>query len=70
VKYKPSGFTGKDGILKNFIRPFKPQQHEPVKRFETAPGEQLQIDFTVLYPRPHWARIHGATVKALFEATG
>jgi len=42
------GFTGKDGILKNFIRPFKPQQHEPVKRFETAPGEQLQIDFTTI----------------------
>jgi transposase len=42
------GFTGKEGILKNYIRPFKPQQNEPVKRFETAPGQQLQIDFTTI----------------------
>lgn len=42
------GYTGKDGILKNFIRSFKPQQHEPVKRFETEPGQQLQIDFTTI----------------------
>lgn len=42
------GYTGKDGILKNFIRPFKLQQHEPVKRFETEPGQQLQIDFTTI----------------------
>lgn len=42
------GYTGKEGILKNYIRPFKPQQHEPVKRFETAPGQQLQIDFTTI----------------------
>ena len=42
------GFTGKEGILKNYIRPFKPQQNEPVRRFETAPGQQLQIDFTTI----------------------
>ena len=42
------GFTGKEGILKNYIRPFKPQQNDPVKRFETAPGQQLQIDFTTI----------------------
>lgn len=42
------GFAGKEGILKNYIRPFKPQQNEPVKRFETAPGQQLQDDFTTI----------------------
>lgn len=42
------GFTGKEGILKNYIRPFKPQHNEPAKRFETAPGQQLQIDFTTI----------------------
>ena len=30
------------------MRPFKPQQNEPVKHFETAPGQQLQIDFTTI----------------------
>lgn len=42
------GFTGKEGILKNYLRPFKPQQPEPVVRFETPAGQQLQIDFTTI----------------------
>jgi transposase len=42
------GYTGKEGILKNYIRAFKPQEKEPVRRFETPPGKQLQIDFTTI----------------------
>ena len=42
------GFTGKEGIVKNYIRPFKPQQDESITRFETAAGHQLQIDFTTI----------------------
>lgn len=42
------GFIGKVGILKNYLRPFKTPHHEPVVRFETAPGQQLQIDFTTI----------------------
>ncbi|MCH9692349.1 MAG: IS21 family transposase [Gammaproteobacteria bacterium] len=39
-------YQGKPGILKNYIRQFKPQDAEPVVRFETDPGKQLQVDFT------------------------
>lgn len=47
------GYTGKEGILKNYIRPFKPRQDEPVRRFETPPGQQLQIDFTTIHRGRH-----------------
>lgn len=43
------GYTGKEGILKNYIRPFKKQlPPDPVRRFETAPGQQMQVDFTTI----------------------
>lgn len=42
------GYQGKNGILKNYIRQFKPKNDEAIVRFETAPGQQLQIDFTTI----------------------
>lgn len=42
------GYQGKDGILKRYIRQFKPKKDDPVVRFETLPGLQLQVDFTVI----------------------
>jgi transposase len=42
------GYQGKEGILKNYIRPFKIKPDDPVVRFETAPGEQMQADFTTI----------------------
>lgn len=42
------GFTGKEGIVKNYIRQFKPMTKEAVVRFETLPGEQMQVDFTTI----------------------
>lgn len=42
------GYQGKDGILKRYIRQFKPKIDDPVVRFETQPGLQLQVDFTVI----------------------
>lgn len=42
------GYTGQVGILKNHIRPFKLKKNDPVVRFETLPGQQLQVDFTTI----------------------
>ncbi len=42
------GYAGGLTQLKLFINPFKQVQEEPVVRFETAPGEQMQADFTVV----------------------
>jgi transposase len=43
------GYQGKEGIVKNYIRPFKPKSDaEPVVRFETPPGQQMQVDFTTI----------------------
>jgi transposase len=42
------GYSGSGTILKRYIRQFKVTQSEPVVRFETPPGQQLQIDFTTI----------------------
>lgn len=42
------GYQGKEGIVKNYIRQFKPSTQDPVVRFETPPGQQLQADFTTI----------------------
>lgn len=45
---KAQGFTGQEGIVKNYIRQFKPTSQEDVVRFETLPGQQMQVDFTTI----------------------
>lgn len=40
------GYTGGYSILKDFLFPFKSRPSEAVVRFETDPGEQMQVDFT------------------------
>ena len=42
------GYAGGLTQLKAFIAPMKAAPAEPVVRFETAPGEQMQVDFTVI----------------------
>jgi transposase len=42
------GYDGGISQLKEFLRPFKQGCPDPVVRFETAPGQQLQADFTVI----------------------
>ena len=42
------GYAGGLTQLKMFINPLKLVEHEPVVRFETPPGEQMQADFTVV----------------------
>jgi transposase len=42
------GYTGGISQLKAYVAPFKRSAPEPVKRFETAPGKQMQADFTTI----------------------
>lgn len=43
------GYQGKISLLRNYLAQFKPvTKPDPVVRFETTPGEQLQVDFTVI----------------------
>ena len=42
------GYGGGLTQVKMFVNPFKQLAAEPVVRFETAPGEQMQADFTVV----------------------
>lgn len=46
---RTQGYTGQISILRAYISQFKPKaKEEKLVRFETAPGQQLQIDFTTL----------------------
>lgn len=42
------GYTGGISQLKAFLAPLKKAEAEPVVRFETPPGRQMQADFTVV----------------------
>lgn len=43
---RDQGFTGCDRLVSRFVRALRPAvKEDPVVRFETAPGQQLQIDW-------------------------
>jgi transposase len=46
-RLRPLGYTGGVSQLKAFVQPLRPPRagHHPVRRYETAPGEQLQFDW-------------------------
>jgi len=45
---REAGYEGGISQLKAFLAPHKHAEAEPVVRFETAPGKQMQADFTVI----------------------
>ena len=45
---KERGYPGGITQLKEFLSPYRRAQPEPVIRFETAPGKQMQVDFTYI----------------------
>ena len=51
---REQGYRGGISRLKAFLAPFKPTKREegPVVRFETAPGQQMQVDF-ITFRRKH-----------------
>ncbi len=45
---KAKGYQGKVGQLRTFVSGFKKFSPDPVVRFETEPGLQMQVDFTTI----------------------
>lgn len=46
VEIKARGYEGGYSLLKYFLSPLKVKINDPVVRFETLPGQQMQVDFT------------------------
>jgi len=42
------GYAGGVSRLKTWLAPFKRPVHDPVVRFETLPGQQVQVDFSTI----------------------
>lgn len=57
------GYDGGISILKTYLAPMKQAPAEPVVRFETDPGQQLQVDFTTI-------RRGTSSLKALVATLG
>lgn len=49
---RDQGYDGGITQLKAFVRPYKALREDPVVRFETAPGEQIQADLTTIRRGP------------------
>jgi transposase len=41
------GYTGCSSILRAYMHELKPKADEPIIRFETAPGQQMQVDWAI-----------------------
>ena len=58
------GYPGKIRLLSDYVAQFKPTAPtDPLVRFETEPGEQLQVDFTII-------RRQGQPLKAFVATLG
>ncbi|MDF5668210.1 DDE-type integrase/transposase/recombinase [Vibrio parahaemolyticus] len=55
-------YNGGIAQLRRFIRPLKETKSEPLIRFETLPGEQMQIDFTTIRRGKHPVKAFVATL--------
>jgi transposase len=56
------GYSGQEGLVKMYLRPFKQTAPEPVVRYETLPGQQLQVDFTTIGRGRHKLKAWVATL--------
>jgi len=57
------GFTGKVRIVSAYISGLKPKVTiDPIVRFETLPGQQMQIDFTIIRRGEHTLKAFVATL--------
>ncbi|HHW49817.1 MAG TPA: IS21 family transposase [Clostridiaceae bacterium] len=60
-RLKDMGYTGGITIIKDYVKPFRPARNAPaVRRYETPPGKQAQMDWGVI----HYIDERGITHKA------
>jgi transposase len=57
------GYQGGISQLRAYVAAFKPVEHDPVVRFETPPGRQMQVDFTTISR-------NGVKIKAFVATLG
>nr|WP_135482124.1 IS21 family transposase [Candidatus Chloroploca mongolica] len=64
-RLRADGYTGSSSILRAFVTPLRPprRSHRPARRYETTPGEQVQIDWgEFLFERDqHTHKLYGFT---------
>lgn len=48
IEIQQRGYQGGLSMLRHYLVPFKQPKTEPLIRFETLPGQQMQIDFTTI----------------------
>jgi transposase len=48
MELRERGYAGGYTMLKMFVASLRPKTIEPLIRFETAPGEQMQVDWAVI----------------------
>lgn len=48
IEIQQKGYSGGIAQLRRYLRPFRNVKVDPEVRFETAPGQQMQIDFTTI----------------------
>jgi transposase len=48
MELRERGYAGGYTMLKTFVASLRPKTIEPLIRFETAPGEQMQVDWAVI----------------------
>lgn len=60
---KDQGYPGGITLVRDYVAKFKVEKNEPTLRFETRPGQQLQIDFTTI-------RRGKSTLKAFVATLG
>lgn len=48
LEIQDRGYTGGISTLKSYLQPLRAKPHDPVIRFETDPGVQMQVDFTTI----------------------
>ncbi len=56
------GYPGKEGMVRIYLRQFKSKPNVKIVRFETAPGQQLQVDFTTIRRGQHKLKAFVATL--------
>jgi len=67
------GYSGKITILRSFLQTIRKKEDKPIQRYETEPGEQMQVDWATLrggsHPLKAFVAVLGYSRKMYIEFT-